>query len=277
MILHLRLFASSLALVTLLAAPAVLAQQAPLPATPVVPATPVPPAASSSDLIIKRTGEEVAAHIVEVMPDVVKYHRADNPQGPLFSTLTAEIFMVRYANGTKQVFAAPRAAQAANPVSTLPVLAPRTPEDSIFAPLEAGGPRIGFTVVGNGRLRDRLRNDYSASNVVTQFGWQFETRLFRLPSGVSGLFEFVPLIGGLEQGLFLPSASGILGIRGANGLEFGFGPNLSLAGAGLAVAAGTTIQGKYVNVPINLAMVPGRQGNRFSLLIGFTYRRNQRY
>ncbi len=271
MMLHLRLVASGLALMTLFAAPAVLAQQTPLPAAPVAPAAP------PTDLIIKRSGEEVIAHIVEVMPDMVKYRRADNPQGPLFSTLTAEIFMVRYANGTKQVFAAPRVAQPANPVSTLPVLAPRTSEDSVFAAVEAGGPRIGFTVVGNGELRDRLRDKYDASNVVTQFGWQFESRLFRLPSGLSGLFEFVPLIGGLEQGLFLPSASGILGIRGANGLEFGFGPNISLAGAGLAVAAGTTIQGKYVNVPINLAMVPGRQGNRFSLLIGFTYRRNQRY
>ena len=147
-----------------------------------------------------------------------------------------------------------------------------TAEDSVFRHVSAAGPRIGLTVIGKGELRNKLRDDYDATNIVSQFGWQFEQRLFSLPHGPTGLFEFVPLIGGLEQGLFLPSVSGILGVRGQTGLEVGVGPNLSLAGAGLVLAAGHTVTGRFVNVPINFAVVPSREGARFSFLLGFTYR-----
>jgi hypothetical protein len=248
------------------------AQQGAPPSAPTIPTAP-----AATDLLIKRNGDEVAVRIEEITPDLVKYRRADNLQGPLISILKSDVFMVRYANGTKDVFTAPRVTAAIpTPDTTFPPLAKTEPTDSVFADVDANGPRIGLTVVGNGKLRNRLRDDFNASNVVTQFGWQFENRLFRLPSGLSGLFELVPLIGGLEQGLFLPSVSGILGLRTKGGFEVGFGPNVSLAGAGFAIATGVTLQGKYVNVPLNFAMVPGRGGNRFSFLVGFTYRRRHR-
>ncbi len=259
----------------LLSAVPVFAQQ-PTPATQAAPPAALPP----TDVIVKLTGDELPVHIVEVTPDMVKYHRADNPQGPLFSVFKRDVFMVRYANGTKDVFGTPAPAPARVPdynyspaISTVRTYnkVPITERDSVFDHVQAGGPRIGLTVVGNGKLRDRLRDEFDASNVITQIGWQFEQRLFTLPHGPTGLIEFVPLIGGLEQGLFLPSISGILGLRGQNGLEIGLGPNLSLAGAGMAFAAGQTIKGKYVNVPINFAVVPAREGTRVSFLIGFTY------
>ena len=286
-----RLVAGSAAcILTLLSAGAVFAQQTPTPA-PAVPAPVVPaqPNATPADIIVKRNGDDIAARIEEVTPELVKYRRADNPQGPLFTVLRSEVFMIRYANGTKDVFNGPnpRPAAPAAPDVAFPSLPPPPPpapvrtynqvpvvataEDSVFARMAAGGPRIGVTVIGNGRLRDKLRDEYDATNVVSQFGWQFEQRLFTLPHGPMGLFEFIPLIGGLEQGLFLPSVSGILGIRGRTGLEVGVGPNLSLAGAGLVLAAGHTVQGKYLNVPINFAVVPSREGARFSFLLGFTY------
>lgn len=236
--------------------------------TPAVPATPAP---APADIIVKRTGDEIAARVEEVGTELVKYRRADNLQGPLFSILKSEVFMIRYANGTRDVFAAPR--PVAGPATPPPTTLPSTSADSVFAPVRAAGPRIGLTIIGPGRLRNRLREDFNATNVISQFGWQFETRLFALPSGLSGLVEFVPLIGGLEQGLFLPSISGLLGLRGRKGFEIGVGPNLSIAGAGLVFAAGATIPGKYVNLPINVAYTPGsHQGNRFSLLLGYTYR-----
>ena len=103
------------------------------------------------------------------------------------------------------------------------------------------GPRVGFTVLTAGPL-NRGRQDLSDLNpFLTQFGWQFETRLFRLPNGVSGLAEFVPLVGGLEQGKFIPSVSGILGIRGPKGFEFGLGPNLTPIGASIVLAMGTLL------------------------------------
>ncbi|MBC7447518.1 MAG: hypothetical protein H7330_05610 [Hymenobacteraceae bacterium] len=248
--------------------------------TPPPAAQPNPPPA---DIIVKRNGDDIAAQIVEVTPDVIKYRRVDNPQGPLFTLYRAEVFMIRYANGTKDVFNGPRPATPPMPPATdrvppsatysSPPPPPKmTAEDTVFAHVAAGGPRIGVTYIGPGKLRNRLRDDYDATYFISQIGWQFEQRLFSLPQGPTGLVEFVPLIGGLEQGLFLPSISGILGIRGRTGLEVGIGPNLSLAGAGLVLAAGHTVQGRFINVPINFAVVPSREGARFSFLLGFTYR-----
>ena len=84
--------------------------------------------------------------------------------------------------------------------------------------------------------------------------------------------EFVPLVGGLEQGKFLPSLSGLLGIRGAKGFEFGVGPNVTPLGASLVLALGTSIKSNGVNFPINVAVVPSADGWRMSLLVGFNAR-----
>jgi hypothetical protein len=122
-------------------------------------------------------------------------------------------------------------------------------------------------------VRRRADEEYNINPFLTLFGWQFETRLFRAPNGLSGLFEFVPLIGGLEQGKFVPSLNGILGLRTPKGLELGMGPNITPASVGITLAAGATIRGSGgINFPINLAVVPGNGGARVSLLVGFTTR-----
>jgi hypothetical protein len=135
-------------------------------------------------------------------------------------------------------------------------------------PLTLSGPRFGVTFV-SGELADRLDDEFGAAPVITQFGWQFETRLFEASTGLSGVSELVPLVGGLEQGLFLPSLSFIVGLRTAQGLEIGFGPNASLGGAAYVVAAGMTQRYGELNVPTNLSAVFSGEGIRLSLLIGF--------
>ena len=134
------------------------------------------------------------------------------------------------------------------------------------------GPRIGFTILTGGVLDKAHESLPGLSPFLTQFGWQFETRLFRMPNGMSGLAEFVPLVGGLEQGKFLPSLSGLLGIRGPKGFEVGVGPNVTPLGANLVLALGTSFRSNGINFPVNLAVVPGNGGVRFSLLFGFNAR-----
>lgn len=227
--------------------------------------------ALAPDVIITRNGEEIAARVEEVAPDLIKFYRADNPQGPRFSIMKNDVFMIRYGNGTRDVFAVPRSATGVPPPA--PPKA-RAAADSVFEPVRSAGPRVGFTTIGAGTMRQQLRDKYNASHVISQLGWQFEQRIFALPSGLNALVEFVPLVGGLEQGLFLPSISGVLGLRERHGLEVGVGPNLTLVGPGLVLAAGATIPGKYLSIPINVAFTPGQhQSNRFSFLIGYTYRR----
>ena len=140
-------------------------------------------------------------------------------------------------------------------------------------PVKLGGPRIGVSVVDKG-IKQRVDDVFGRNTVpvYSQFGWQFETRFFTLPDGFSGVFEVVPLVGGFEQGLFLPSISTLVGVRTGNGFEFGAGPNLSLSGMALVVAAGLTFQSKYVNFPVNFAVVPSAHGMRYSLLLGFNMR-----
>lgn len=233
--------------------------------------------AFSQDLIIKKSGEEIKARVKEITPTEVRYKRFDYLDGPDFVLSPADLFMIKFENGIKQVFSEAKPAQAipVNPQPHMPVtVAPPQPAEPLApAAQQLEGPRIGATLIGPGELADRLENDYSAGPLVTQFGWQFENRLFTTGSGTSGLIEWVPLIGGLEQGLFLPSLSALVGLRSVEGMEIGFGPNVSLAGAGLVVAAGITLQTDYVNVPLNFAVVPSRNGTRFSLLTGFNLRK----
>lgn len=153
-----------------------------------------------------------------------------------------------------------------SPVNTLPV-AKAAPK--IVEPLELSGPRIGFTFIGAGSTADALKTEFNASPFITQFGWQFEKQYFALDNGTAGLVEFVGLIGGLEQGLFLPSANMLVGVRSSTGAEFAFGPNISISGAAFVLAVGHTYKSGNLNFPVNFAVVPSSKGVRFSLLFGF--------
>lgn len=61
----------------------------------------------AQDVIIFKTGEELKAKIAEVGLSEIKYKKADNPNGPLYTTVKAEVFMIKYENGTRDVFTAP--------------------------------------------------------------------------------------------------------------------------------------------------------------------------
>jgi hypothetical protein len=224
--------------------------------------------AYAQDTLIRKTGEEVQVKVLEVTPDLVKYKRSDNPDGPLISVRKTDLFMVKYANGTKEVFSASPTAPAKTTTKT------SIPEDAPEQ-IKLNGPRIGLTYLAEGELSRRLDEEFNASPLITQFGWQFETQIFNSDQGVAGLLELIPLIGGLEQGLFLPSISGIIGLRGKSGVEFGVGPNLSLAGAALVFATGTTIRSGNMNYPLNFAFVPSKEGARFSFMVGFNYKKRE--
>ena len=100
-----------------------------------------------------------------------------------------------------------------------------------------------------------LPNVSNAKPVIAQFGWQFE-RQFMNAGNTAGIVEFIPLIGGFEQGLFLPSLSTLVGIRNAKGFELALGPNLSLSGIGMVLGAGFNLKSGNINFPINIAYVP---------------------
>jgi len=58
----------------------------------------------AQDVIFLKTGEEILSFVEEINPDNVKYIRHDNPNGPLYTLYKSDIFMIKYENGTKDVF-----------------------------------------------------------------------------------------------------------------------------------------------------------------------------
>ena len=158
--------------------------------------------------------------------------------------------------------------------------------------LRLDGPRFGFTYLPP-EIVDKVNAAYADFDcydaeagvrarcdvigdvpVVSQFGWQFERRFFQTEQGVAGVTEWIPLVGGLERGVFLPSLTFLIGLRGATGLEAGLGPNVTATGTGLALAVGMNNDVGGLNVPINVAAVLGREGARGSVLVGFNLASN---
>lgn len=58
----------------------------------------------SQDVITKKTGDDVQVKIIEVNQNELKYKQFDNADGPTFTIAKSDILMVRYENGTSDVF-----------------------------------------------------------------------------------------------------------------------------------------------------------------------------
>lgn len=129
--------------------------------------------------------------------------------------------------------------------------------------LSLGGPRFGVSYISGGGF-DKLatavkksKPDAEVDATMTQFGWQAEYRLFRTAKGLTALTELIPLVGGLDQGLALPSATWLVGLRGKNGFEVGVGPNIGLNGGAMMMGMGYTMDMGGINIPFNLAVGRG--------------------
>src|SRR5688572_11477193 len=60
-------------------------------------------AAFSQDIIIKRSGEEIQGKVTEISVSEIRYSRQDNPNVTMVLPRNL-VFMIRYENGTKEVF-----------------------------------------------------------------------------------------------------------------------------------------------------------------------------
>lgn len=174
------------------------------------------------------------------------------------------------------------------------------------------GPRIGAVFISASPASSFLRgdlaldqtgelppsyDDFAKGSLTSLYGWQFESR-FADGYNVTGIVEWIVLVAGMEKGKFLPSVSSMVGARLESGLEFAVGPNLSLAGVAMVFGIGYNFKAGDLNLPINLAIVPGRTqtqdpytfidsegvytsvpefeyntGNRISITVGFNLNR----
>jgi hypothetical protein len=99
--------------------------------------------------------------------------------------------------------------------------------------LNLGGPRLGITYF-TGELGRRLQEDKKSGGfdayypAMFMFGYQIEIQY--LNSGnFQSLFEFVPSITGVDQGLLLPNLAVMIGFRhNVKGWEFALGPTVGM-------------------------------------------------
>jgi hypothetical protein len=152
---------------------------------------------------------------------------------------------------------------------------PATPDyPSDFGRRNLGGPRIGLTFIpGNGELVQRL-TDKGVGRVISQFGWHFEHRVVFHGDGPAFVLEFIPMLGGVEYAIVVPSLNFMTGIRFPGGFEFGMGPNVSAGGkrgitSALTIAVGKSFDYGGVSIPVNVAFVTNPSGNRISLIVGY--------
>lgn len=59
----------------------------------------------AQDILVFRNGDEVKAKVEEIGPTEVSYKKFDNLNGVLYKVLKAELFMVKFENGSREVFA----------------------------------------------------------------------------------------------------------------------------------------------------------------------------
>ena len=100
------------------------------------------------------------------------------------------------------------------------------------AVINNNGPRLGVTAVVGGStqilMADPRTGGFGYSlPALTSFGYQFE-QVFVNSGDFQALFEFIPLIAGLEYGRLIPSTNVLMGMRNSRtGWEFAVGPNFT--------------------------------------------------
>jgi hypothetical protein len=68
----------------------------------------------SQDIVTRQSGEDIRAKVIEVTTTEIKYKNFDNQDGPTFSLLRSNVLMIRYENGTKDIFNEPQINSSSN-------------------------------------------------------------------------------------------------------------------------------------------------------------------
>lgn len=178
--------------------------------------------------------------------------------------------------------------------------------------LQLSGPRMGYTFLTGDAARDfsksKSKGGYDGTPILFQFGYQFEKQYLN-EGKIQALFEFIPMISGLDQGLFIPSLTIMNGLRNnVNGIEFAIGPSINLVKQSkqfkdangewqlvyeventldspeemrmdsrgslrlksyVVLAAGFSIRSGKMNIPVNAFVIPSKGNMRFGFSFGF--------
>ena len=139
------------------------------------------------------------------------------------------------------------------------------------------GPRFGFTHLSAGAREHLAERGSDPGAFISQVGWHSEVIHTAEGADFGAVAEMVTLLGGLEQGTLIASASWVFGLRSQDGFEIGAGPSLSTAGSGWVFAIGGAATAGFVDVPIHFTVATSSAGPRVGLLTGGAIRRRDGY
>ena len=150
------------------------------------------------------------------------------------------------------------------------------------------GPRLGLTavVVQPSDFNDEMQNEFPSSDknyfpVFTEMGVEAQELVPIGESPHSFAVHEAFFLGGLDQGMVIPSANLVVGFRSSWGIELGLGPYLTVLSPGgrVRLVGGVvyllqfTLVLKGFSLPITLTMVPipSYANPRLSLITGFDF------
>jgi len=64
---------------------------------------PIIPPEDTCDVLVFKDGSEIRGKVQEINVNEIKYKRCDNVEGPLYTSKKSDLFMIKYANGTREV------------------------------------------------------------------------------------------------------------------------------------------------------------------------------
>ena len=165
---------------------------------------------NAQDIIVLRDATEIEAKILEITDTQIFYKRFDNPDGPIYKKNNSDVFYIKYANGTKDVFTAIHSVSSNSSPTTTPTKNNEkkgirqkatdtiTERPFIRKPMFEGYVEgclqfgkyfgIGLNIGFGSRLFDYLYAgiqvsaipfmEYDASNVTIALPFQFDLRVF---------------------------------------------------------------------------------------------------
>lgn len=58
----------------------------------------------AQDVITTKKGEDIQAKVLEITLKEIKYKKFDNPNSPVYTLLKSDVLLIRYENGSKDIF-----------------------------------------------------------------------------------------------------------------------------------------------------------------------------
>ncbi|MEZ0540952.1 hypothetical protein [Fibrella arboris] len=192
----------------------------------------------AQDNIILRSGDEISAKVLEVNQTDLKYRKAANPDGPIYTSPLRDVLLIKYANGTKDTFGNDRSIMRNRPARPIPT------EPGMPAEAARSVPTQGLDGL---RYHRGLFNRYYVGNNGQQIGLKVANSLF---------YSQPDAIAALERGRSLRTWSVVTALSAG-----------ALIGTGVGLAIGRDGRGGRGNGPMSLNST-GFDGHRNGHQIG---------